>query len=148
MERANTLRCSSLEASWICLFNLKHVPNCIQLLHPFWESLGNMSLSAAYFQVFVGRFCVLDARAVLGYLYMGGVGAASRPLGQVSLRRTSSPTKISVERLPGFWFMVRFGISPYLMMVIMGWDRGCHREVRRKIFGELLLPDPTFPTWR
>ena len=82
---------------------------CSQLLHPFWESLGNMSLSAAYFQVFVGRFCVLDARAVLGDLYMGGAGAASRPLGQVSLRRTSSPTKIWVERLPGFWFMVPSG---------------------------------------
>ena len=38
------------------------------------------------FYVFVGRFCVLDARAVLGNLYMGGAGASSHPLGQVSLR--------------------------------------------------------------
>ena len=51
----------------------------------FGNHLEICRLVLLIFYVFVGRFCVLDARAVLGYLYMGGVGAASRPLGQVSL---------------------------------------------------------------
>ena len=73
---------------------------------------------------------MLDARAVLGNLYMGGAGAASRPLGQASLR----PKKTAVCNETGAGKASRtmlFRESKLLEITITA-ARGCKQSGGRK----------------